>query len=67
MFHNGESWKYGKVRELTPESFENLLFCTVCGQHYFYTGGSHVRITAVIRAGWQCQKCKWCQNCRQAV
>lgn len=27
--------------------------------------GAHVRISAVIRAGWQCQKCKWCQICRQ--
>jgi hypothetical protein len=34
-------------------------------QHYYYTG-AHVRITPVIRGGWQCQKCKWCQNCRQA-
>ena len=43
----------------------NLLYCTTCGQHYHYTG-AQVRITSVIRAGWQCQKCKWCLNCRQS-
>ena len=47
------------------EKFENLLYCTTCGQHYYYTG-AHVRITAVIRAGWLCQKCKWCLNCRKS-
>eukprot|EP00094_Tigriopus_californicus_P002578 TCALIF_02490-PA protein Name:"Similar to Kmt2c Histone-lysine N-methyltransferase 2C (Mus musculus)" AED:0.04 eAED:0.11 QI:0/0.63/0.25/1/0.81/0.66/12/0/2215 len=65
LYHNGESWKYGKITELAVEKFENLLFCTVCGQHYYYTG-AQVRITPIIRAGWQCQKCKWCQNCRQS-
>ncbi len=63
LYHNGE-WMSGRVADLRPEDFVNLLFCTKCGKHYFYTG-AHVRITPVIRAGWQCQKCKWCQNCRQ--
>jgi len=63
LYHNGE-WKTARVVDLKPEDFVNLLFCTTCGKHYFYTG-AHVRITPVIRAGWQCQKCKWCQICRQ--
>ena len=63
LIHNGVAWKYEKIWELPADRFENLLFCTKCGQHYFYTG-MHVRITPVIRAGWQCQKCKWCQICR---
>ena len=58
------TWKFGKVAELKMDKFDNLLYCTTCGQHYYYTG-AHVRISAVIRAGWQCQKCKWCQICRQ--
>ena len=62
LFHSGK-WQYGKVTELSAEKFDNLLYCTLCSQHYFYTG-LEVRITAVIRAGWQCQKCKWCQICR---
>ena len=62
LYHEGD-WKYGKICELPVEKFENLLLCSACGQHYYYTG-AHVRITPVIRAGWQCQKCKWCQNCR---
>ena len=65
LYHDGTAWKFGNVSMLKPEKFENLLFCTTCGQHYYYTG-AHVRITPVIRGGWQCQKCKWCQNCRQA-
>ena len=64
LYHNGEAWKFGKVGDLKEDKFENLLYCTTCGQHYYYTG-AHVRISAVIRAGWQCQKCKWCQICRQ--
>ena len=64
-YHNGETWKFGKVEELKVEKHENLLYCTTCGQHYYYTG-AHVRITAVIRAGWLCQKCKWCLNCRKS-
>ena len=53
------------MEELKVEKHENLLYCTTCGQHYYYTG-AHVRITAVIRAGWLCQKCKWCLNCRKS-
>ena len=63
LYHDG-TWKFGKVGDLKMDKFENLLYCTTCGQHYYYTG-AHVRISAVIRAGWQCQKCKWCQICRQ--
>ena len=63
LYHDG-TWKFGKVAELKMDKFDNLLYCTTCGQHYYYTG-AHVRISAVIRAGWQCQKCKWCQICRQ--
>ena len=63
LYHDG-TWKFGKVAELKVDKFDNLLYCTTCGQHYYYTG-AHVRISAVIRAGWQCQKCKWCQICRQ--
>ena len=37
-YHNGDAWKYGKVEELKVEKFENLLYCTTCGQHYYYTG-----------------------------
>ncbi|CAB4059603.1 MLL3 [Lepeophtheirus salmonis] len=43
----------------------NLLCCTVCGQYQFYNG-MHVLITAARKGGWQCQKCKWCQNCGQS-
>ncbi len=63
LYHDG-TWKFGKVGDLAVDKFDNLLYCTTCGQHYYYTG-AHVRISAVIRAGWQCQKCKWCQICRQ--
>ena len=65
LYHTGLEWKFGKVGSLKVGEFVNLLYCTTCGQHYHYTG-AQVRITSVIRAGWQCQKCKWCLNCRQS-
>jgi len=65
LYHTGLEWKFGKVGDLKVGEFVNLLYCTTCGQHYHYTG-AQVRITSVIRAGWQCQKCKWCLNCRQS-
>ena len=65
LYHTGLEWKFGKVGSLKVNEFVNLLYCTTCGQHYHYTG-AQVRITSVIRAGWQCQKCKWCLNCRQS-
>ena len=39
-YHNGETWKFGKVEELKVEKHENLLYCTTCGQvwpltHFF--------------------------------
>ena len=44
LFHDGEKWKFGKVGELKEEKFENLLYCTTCGQHYYYTGKFQVQI-----------------------
>ena len=32
LYHDGTSWKFGNVSMLKPEKFENLLFCTTCGQ-----------------------------------
>jgi hypothetical protein len=32
LYHDGTSWKFGNVAMLKPEKFENLLFCTTCGQ-----------------------------------
>ena len=39
-----------------------LLYCTVCGQHYH---GSCVEVdpSPTVRAGWQCPECKRCQLC----
>ena len=65
LFVSGDQWKIGKVAELSPSKLCNLLYCTTCGQHYLYSG-DHIKITERIRGGWQCQKCKTCQNCRQA-
>ena len=53
------------MAELAPSKLCNLLYCTTCGQHYLYSG-DHIKITERIRGGWQCQKCKTCQNCRQS-
>ncbi len=63
-YFQGE-WQKGKVIELSPDKFDNLLFCIKCHRHFYYMG-SESRITAVIRTGWQCQQCKWCQICREA-
>ena len=65
LYYTGEQWKIGKVAELAPSKLCNLLYCTTCGQHYLYSG-DHIKITERIRGGWQCQKCKTCQNCRQS-
>ena len=63
LYYTGEQWKIGKVAEIPPTKLGNLLYCTTCGQHYLYSG-AHIKITERIRGGWQCQKCKTCQNCR---
>ena len=63
LYYTGEQWKIGKVAEIPPAKLGNLLYCTTCGQHYLYSG-AHIKITERIRGGWQCQKCKTCQNCR---
>ena len=63
LYYTGEQWKIGKVAEIPPSKLGNLLYCTTCGQHYLYSG-AHIKITERIRGGWQCQKCKTCQNCR---
>ena len=65
LYYTGDQWKIGKVAELAPAKLCNLLYCTTCGQHYLYSG-DHIKITERIRGGWQCQKCKTCQNCRQS-
>jgi len=53
LYHDGTSWKFGNVSNLKPEKFENLLFCTTCGQVNIYS-------LACCGCQWPCRPLECC-------